>query len=339
MRGDPKDGEAEIRGQVHRRAVLGAVALAPALAGQAQAQAQAQAVPWPDRPVRVIVPFAPGGGVDLVGRVVAEALQPRLGQPVVVENRAGGGSAIGIEMLSRAAPDGHTLGITGGSSITIGPLTRPSNYDPMGLTHVSRLSMGPLLLVCRNDFPAADLTGFEAVARAGRNLSFATGGVGTNTQMAAELLNQRLGGGMAIVPYRGTAPALQDVASGNVDLFLTDMSGLAVIQQGAVRLLATSTARPWPSLPDTPPISRILPDFDVAVWYGLAAPGGLPPAIRARLETEVAVVLELPQVQARIRAIGFEPSPLASAPFTDFIRREIATWREVIERQPQAARP
>lgn len=333
MRGDPKDGEVAKQVRMRRRAVLGAVAFAPAWAGHARAAS------WPDRPVRVIVPFAPGGGVDLVGRVIAEALQPRLGQPVVVENRAGGGSAIGIEMLSRAAPDGYTLGITGGSSITIGPLTRPSNYDPMGLTHVSRLSMGPLLLVCRKDFPATDLAGFEAAVRTGRNVSFATGGVGTNTQMAAELLNQRLGGGMAIVPYRGTAPALQDVASGNVDLFFTDMSGLAVIQQGAVRLLATSTAQPWPSLPDTPPVSRILPDFDVAVWYGLGAPGGLPPAILARLETEVAAALELPQVQARIRAIGFEPSPLASAPFTDFIRREIATWREVIERQPPAARP
>jgi len=291
----------------------------------------ARAAAWPDRPLRLMVPFPPGGGVDLTGRLLAERLEPALGQPVVVENRAGVGGALGLEAAARAAPDGHTLCMTSGGNVTIGPLVRAAPYDPLALTHVARVSTSPLILICRRDFPARDLRGFVSRLRAEpAAVRFASGGVGTATHLAGELLNQRLGVRMAHVPYRGTAPAVTDVVAGNVDVFFSDVSAWQTVEGGGARLLAVSTAARWSRSPATPPVAEEVPGFDVVNWYGVAAPPGVPAAVTERLQAEIARAAEAPPVRERLAATGFDAGFLPPAPFAEFLRREVALWRAVV---------
>lgn len=303
----------------------------PILAAAVWGLRQARAAAWPERPVRLIVPFPPGGGVDLTGRLLAERMEPALGQPVVVENRAGAGGALGVEMAARGAPDGYTLCMTSGGNITVGPLVRATPYDPLALTHVARVSTSPLILICRPDFPARDLRGFVAHLRANpAAVRFASGGVGTATHLAGELLNQRLGVRMTHVPYRGTAPAVTDVIAGNADIFFSDVSAWQAIEQGGARLLAVSTAARWNRSPGTPPVAEAVPGFDVVNWYGVAAPPGLPAAVTDRLQAEIARAVEAPPVRERLAATGFDIGFLPPAGFADFLRGEVALWRGVV---------
>ncbi|MCR0982979.1 Bug family tripartite tricarboxylate transporter substrate binding protein [Roseomonas populi] len=311
-----------------RRAALSLLA-APALLRVANAQA-----PWAlDHAVRIIVPFPPGGGLDLVGRVLAEVVSPALGQPVVVDNRAGAAGALGIEQVFRSAPDGHTLGITSAGNITIGPLLRRSPpYPPLAMTHVSRLTTSPLMLVARKDLPVADLDAFLAWARAKpQEVRFGSGGVGSSPHMALELLNIRLGATMLHVPYRGTTPLLTDLAAGQVDVGFSDASGWPLVQQGALRLLAVSTAEPWARSAGTPTLDSRVGDFNVSNWYGLVAPPGLPAPVLARWEAETAKALATQRVRDAYEGSGFTPSPLPEAEFKPFLEREIALWKSVIE--------
>jgi tripartite-type tricarboxylate transporter receptor subunit TctC len=311
-----------------RRGALGLLA-APALMPAGSARAQAWA---PDRPVRIIVPFPAGGGLDLVGRVLAEAISPVLGQPVVVENRSGAAGALGIEQVFHAAPDGQTLGITSAGNITIGPLLRRTPYLPLAMTHVTRLTTSPLLLMARKDLPAADLGAFLAWARAKPDeVRFGSGGIGSSTHLALELMNVRMGVQMLHVPYRGTTPLLTDLASGNVDVGFSDAAGWPMVEQGTLRLLAVSTAEPWSRSPSTPVLDGRLGEFRVNNWYGLVAPPGLPASILARLEAVTTEALALPRVQEAYAASGFTASPLPQAAFQPFLAGEIALWNSVID--------
>ena len=223
-----------------RRGVLQAAAIVGlgAHAGRAQG--------FPTRPIRLIVAYAPGGGVDAVGRILAEPLGASLGQPVVVENRAGAGGAIGVDAMARSAPDGHTLTIISPATATAGPLVRRTPYDPLSLGFVTRMVSSPLLLVCRNDFPAQNLAEFVALVRRQPELvRFASAGTGTLTHLTAATLNLRLGARMLHVPYRGTGPAMTDIIGGKIDIFCSDSSALGAVQQGQARLLAVTTARRW----------------------------------------------------------------------------------------------
>ena len=313
-----------------RRAALGLLA-APALVHATGAAAQG--ANWsPDRPVRIVVPFPPGGGLDLVGRVLAESISPALGQPVVVENRAGAAGALGIEQVFRAAPDGLTLGITSAGNVTIGPLLRRTPYDALALTHVSRLTTSPLMLVARKDLPAADLDAFIAWARAKpEQVRFGSGGIGSSTHLSLELMNIRMGVTTLHVPYRGTTPLLTDLAAGNVDVGFSDAAGWPMVEQGTLRLLAVSTEEAWPRSPATPTLHSRLGDFRVSNWYGLVAPPNLPAPILARLEAETARALALPRVKEAYEASGFTAAPLPRARFQPFLEGEIALWKGVIE--------
>ena len=188
-----------------------------ALAGTPAAHAQS----YPSRPIRLVVPFAPGGGVDAVGRILAEPLGALLGQPVVVENRAGAGGAIGVDAVAKSPPDGYALSLVSPGNMTAGPVVRPTPYDPLALGFVTMVTRSPLLLVCRNGIAAQNLAEFVAlVKREPDAIRFASGGVGTGTHLAGELMNLRLGTRMVHVPYRGTGPALNDLAAKVVDLSL-----------------------------------------------------------------------------------------------------------------------
>jgi len=303
--------------------VLGAGMLAaPALRAQS----------WPSRPIRLVVPFPPGGGVDAVGRILAEPLGAALGQPVVVENRAGAGGAIGVDSVAKAAPDGHTLAMVSPGNMTAGPVVRRTPYDPESLGFVTMVALSPLLLVCRNALPAPDLAAFVAlVKRQPDAIRFASGGVGTGTHLAGELMNLRLGVRMVHVPYRGTAPALTDLIASNVDIFFSDASAWPMAQQGQLRLLAVSSAARWPTSPDTPSVGSVVPDFDVSNWYGLVAPPETPAPIRDRIAAEVGRILATETVATPLRRLGFEPAATTPAAFAAHVRAETATWRGVVQ--------
>lgn len=306
---------------------LGAVGIAAAVAAELRAQS------YPDRPVRLVAPFPPGGGVDATARILADHLAAPLGQPVVVENRAGAGGAIGVDSVARAAPDGHTLVMVSPGNMTAGPAVRPTPYNPLELGFIARVVQSPLILVARRDLPAQDLSGFIRLLRQqGEAVRYASGGVGTGTHLAGELLNLRLGTRMTHVPYRGTAPALTDLVAGNVDVFFSDTSAWPMVQQGQLRLLAVSTAVPWAQSPDTPPIATEVAEFDIANWYGVVAPPRTPEAIRTRLAEEIGRVLAKAEVVELLRRIGMEPALLPPFSFAAFVRRELEVWSEVVRR-------
>lgn len=305
-----------------RRALapLGALLAAPAAAQS-----------WPTRSLRLIVPFPAGGGVDAVGRILAEHLTTALGQPVVVDNRAGAGGAIGVDSVVKSAPDGYTLAMTSPGNMTAGPVVRPTPYDPLTLGHVARVVRSPLLLICRPDLPAADFTALVALIRAQPELiRMASAGVGTGTHLAAELLNLRLSARMTHVPFRGTAPVLTELMAGRVDIFFSDTSAWPMVQQGRLRLLAVSTAARWSVAPRVPSVADLVRDFDIANWYGVIAPPGTPEAPRQRLFEEISRIVARPEVMEFLARIGFEPAPLPAAEFAAFLRAETGTWRAVV---------
>lgn len=306
------------------RGLLGTAAgaaLAPAVRAQA----------WPARPIRLVVPFAPGGGVDAVGRILADPLGAALGQPVVVENRAGAGGAIGVDAVAKSPPDGYALSMVSPGNMTAGPVVRRTPYDPNTLGFVTMVCRSPLLLVARNTLDARDLAGFVALARRQPDgIRFASGGVGTGTHLAGELMNLRLGTRMVHVPYRGTGPALTDLIANNVDIYFSDSSAWPMVQQGQLRLLAVSSAARWATSPDTPPVATVVPDFDISNWYGVIAPPETPAAIRERLAAEIGRILARPEVVEVLGRLGFQPAPMAPADFAAFVRTELDTWRAVV---------
>lgn len=285
-------------------------------------------------PVRLIVPYAAGGGVDLTARMLAEGMERHFGQTMVVDNRSGGGGVVAMQNLTQSAPDGQTLIVSTPSTVTIGPLLRPSPYDPLALTHVTRICTSPLLLVCRPSLPAADMAEFVAlVRRSPTTLKLANSGPGTATQLAAEMFNLDFGDTRFLhVPYRGTAPAMADLINGTADAIFTDSSAWTNVEQGRVRLLAVTSPERWKRSPTTPTVSESLPGFVVLNWYGLAGPPAMSAATTARLAADVAATLTDQAVQRRLADIGFDVAPLSGTDFTDFLGRETAMWRELIQR-------
>lgn len=287
---------------------------------------------WPTRPIRLIVPFPPGGGVDAVGRILAEPLAAALGQPVIVENRAGAGGAIGVDSVAKSPPDGYAFSMVSAGNVTVGPLVRRTPYEPSSLGFVSMVCSSPLLMVARNTLEARDLAGFlDLVRRQPDKIRFASGGVGTATHLAGELMNLRLGTQMVHVPYRGTAPALTDLIANNVDIFFSDSSAWPMVQQGQLRLLGVSSAARWTTSPETPPIASLVPEFDIANWYGMVAPPETPLPIRERMAVEIARILARKETEEMLARIGFQPMPMAPATFAGFVRQELETWRAVVK--------
>lgn len=291
----------------------------------------ATAADWPTRHVQLMVPYPPGGGVDFTARVLADALGSVLGKPVIVENRAGAAGTIGVNRLAQSDPDGHQLAIVSPGPTTIGPILQPTPYDPLSLTYITRVTTAPMLLIARKDFPAQDLKGLLAYTKANPGaVRFANAGQGTATHLAAELLSLRLKTPMIQVPYRGTAPALTDVMSGQVDVFFSDVSAIGNVEQGQVRLLAVSTAKRWHRAPNVPAVIEELPEFAVDSWYGLIGPPRMPEAIRNQVEAAFIRALTTPAVRQKLLGGGLDASPMPSPEFTAFIRKEIGIWRNVI---------
>jgi len=309
-----------------RGLMLAAGLISTAFTGTSMAQT------FPTKPVSLVVPFAAGGPTDILARTIAASMTKDLGQTVVVENRAGAGGAIGVDSVAKSPPDGYAFSMVSAGNVTVGPLVRRTPYDPSLLGFVSMVCSSPLLMVARNTLEARDLAGFlDLVRRQPDKIRFASGGVGTATHLAGELMNLRLDTQMVHVPYRGTAPALTDLIANNVDIFFSDSSAWPMVQQGQLRLLGVSSAARWTTSPETPPIASLVRDFDIANWYGVVAPPETPLPIRERMAAEIARILARKEVEEMLARIGFQPVPMAPAAFASFVRQELETWRAVVK--------
>lgn len=284
---------------------------------------------WPNRPLRIIVPFPPGGGVDLTARLLSEPLARELGQTVVIENRGGAGGVIGVEAMSRAPADGYTLSLTGAGTITAGPHLRRLPYEALGLAHVTMLVRMPFIVAVRSDLPARTLPEFLALARQG-GLRYASGGPGTSQHLTGELFNQMAGVAMEHVPYRGTGPALNDLAARVVDVYYGDPATLALISSGQARAMAVTSAQRWSLLPNTPAVAEAVPGYVSENWYGLAAPPGTPDSVLDALSAAVLKVLNDPVAKQRFDAAGLHPAPMARTEYTAFLRADTDIWGRVV---------
>lgn len=310
-----------------RRAVM--TAAAGFLATPALAQGS-----WPTRPVRVIVPFPPGGGTDTLARLLSQHLQARLGQPFVVENRGGGSATLGTETVARAAPDGYTLGVISSGPITILPQLMSLPYDPMGgFVHVALPAVTPLLLVMRSAGAPASLAEFLQRARDGRRqLTLCNDGVSSPSHLVGEMFSRAFNLDVVDVPYRGGGPALTDTVSGQCDLlFNSGTSAMPMVQQGLLRALGVTSTQRVARLPDVPTIAEQgAPGFEASAWSGVFAPAGAPAEIVALLNRETRDFSATPVQQQRLADAGSIPLDLPPEEFTAFLRQEMTAWGQVI---------
>jgi tripartite-type tricarboxylate transporter receptor subunit TctC len=304
---------------------IAAALLAQTAAAQGPSASSGQA--YPSKPIRLIVPFAAGGGNDNVARLVGKRLADGLGQPVIVDNRPGAGGVVGAELAARAAPDGYTLFLGGVGSHAINPnLIKDLPYDPVrDFAPVELLAQAPLVLVVHPSVPARDIAEFIAYARNNPGkLNFASNGNGSSSQLAAVMFDSMAGVDMVHVPYKGLSPALADLLSGQVQvMFSSVVAILPHIKAGKLRGLAVTGAKRLPSLPDLPTIAESgFPGYEASSWYGILAPAGTPPDIVARLNAELSKALEQPEVKTSLRAEGAEPVGGSPEQFAAHIRSE-----------------
>lgn len=315
-----------------RRTLLAAVGALSVALGPLRALAQDA---YPSKPIRFVVPFAPGGPADAVSRLVTARLQEQLGQPLVVDNIPGTGGGIGVSRLSKMPADGYSLGFAHTATFGIGPhLSKNVGYDPeRDFTPIARFAEYVNLLVVRADSPYKDLGELLAAARARPgSLNYGSAGNGSSNHLSGELLAIQANVSLSHVPYRGTALALTDLIGGNLQfLFDAPNTALAMIRSGKLRALATTGRTRHRLLPDVPTLAETLPGYAVVGWMGVVAPAGLPAPLQRRLASELEKALAAPEFGDKFTALGLDvryggPEELAEA-----IRRDLALWGPLIK--------
>src|SRR5688572_24789496 len=315
---------------MNRLAWLAALAAVVALAGQA-ASAQDK---WPERPVRLVVPYPPGGIADALGRHVARILEKDLGQPVVVENKGGAASNIGSDMVAKSAPDGYTI-LLGSSANSVNmSLYRKMAYDTQrDLAPVSLLAEVPNVLVVNAAFPAKSVGELIAMAKKSPDeLTYASAGSGSPAHLAAEQLTRLAGVRIRHIPYKGAGPAMIDVVAGRVPMMFTNIAAVqGGVEAGRLRILGTGTTARWPGFPDTPTIAEGgVPGYEAGAWYGLMVPAGTPAAVVARLQRALAGV-RTPESLDTIRKLGADPVVSAPEVLKSRIESEIRGYAKLIK--------
>jgi len=296
----------------------------------------AWAQPYPSRPIRVIVPFVPGGNVDITARTVAPALGDALGQPVVVENRPGAAGMVGAQAMMSSPADGYTLMMGSNSSLAVAPNLYPSwPYDPVkGIAPISNLAITPFVLVVKLGLPAQSLAEFVKLAREKPGqLSMASGGNGSSNHLVGELFQMMTGLKFSHVPYKGTGAALVDLAGGQVDLLFDQASSTVPnVRGGKIRALAVASSSRQSALPDTPTFAEAgLRDFEIDNFTGLVGPAGMPADAVAKLHAAAVKALATPQVRERFASLGVQPVGDTPEQFSALIREDLARWSKVIK--------
>ena len=315
---------------IHPR-IIGAAFLAATFASGAMAQ------PYPTKPVRMLVPFAPGGNVDITARIIAPGMTELLKQQMLVENRPGGtGGSIGTNAVARAAPDGYTIMVASSSVMTNGPaLYTNLPYDIVrDLAPVGRIAVVPLVLIVHPSVPAKTTKELIAVAKAhGGNMLMANAGVGTTNHLIAELFMIRTGAKMNLVPYKGSGPALMDLVAGHMFAHVDQISSaLPFIKAQRIRAIAVTTAKRAAALPEVPTLAESgVPGFDASTVTGLLAPAATPREVIAQLNSALQKVLATPAVRDRFTALGAEVQPGSSEELGQFIREDLALWVQVVK--------
>jgi tripartite-type tricarboxylate transporter receptor subunit TctC len=308
------------------RWAIGVVAVATAAAAPAQT--------FPSKPLRLVVPYAPGGVVDFIGRTLGQRLSEQLGQGVIADNRPGAGGIIGVEATAKSAPDGYTLVIMDPAIVINTVLQDAVPYDVIrDLTTVSIVGSSPLVLASHLELPVKNVAELLAYAKANPGkLNFASAGIGTTPHMAGELLKLRVGAQMTHVPYKGMGPAMADLVAGRVQFsFGSITAALPFLADGRLRGLATTGPKRSGALPDLPTmIEAGLPGFEVELWLGLFAPAGLPREVLARLNAETKKAIEDPQARAAFAKVGVEPRGTSPADAAVFVRAEHEKWGKVV---------
>jgi tripartite-type tricarboxylate transporter receptor subunit TctC len=298
--------------------------------------APAAAQDYPNKPIRIIVSFGPGGGADIVGRILGQSLQEKLGQPVVIENKPGAGGTIGNELVARAEKDGYTLGIMTAGQIIAAVMNKSLRYDTAtAFEPISMVATASLIIVTRPDFPAGNAKELIAQAKANPGkISVASPGFGATQHMSAELFRQTAGIEMLHVPFRTSPEAISAVLGKQVDiLFDTVLAVLGQVQSGQLKAIAVTGKDRFPVVPDVPPAieSGLLPGYDVTTWYGVFAPRGIPPEIVARLNKVLNESLQEPVVRERLIKAGVAVQGSTPEVFGKFMADELARWNKVRE--------
>lgn len=291
---------------------------------------------FPSKPIRIIVPFAAGGNVDITARTVAPVLTELLGQPVIVENRPGAGGMVGAKAAMESAPDGYTLMMGSNSSLSVAPNLYPNwPYDPVkGIAPISNLAAVPFVLVVKPTLPAQSLAQLVALAKERPGaLTMASGGTGSSNQLVGELFQLLTGTRMAHVPYKGAGPAMADLIGGQVDLLFDQASSsVANVRAGKVRALAVSSRAAWPTLPGVATFAAGgVRDFEITNITGLVAPAGVSSDIVNRLHAAAVKALATPAVKERFASLGVEPVGDTPQQFATFIRDDLARWARVVK--------
>ena len=288
---------------------------------------------WPDKPVKIIVPFPPGGTADTLGRIVQQKLAEQLKQSFVVENRPGAGGALGSELAARAAPDGYTLVVSGIASHVIAPLLpRGTPYDPVrDFTHIALFGGPPAVLAVHPAVQAKDLKEFVALAKS-KPLSYGSPGNGTQGHLVGALFKQRAGIDIQHVPYKGGSQSMADLIAGHIPSVSATLTTAAPhLRNGRARGLAISAPARLPDFPDIPTFAEMgYPDLVATVWFSLSGPAHVPADIVERLNAEVSRALELPDVRERLKPEGIDPGRMSASEFSAFVADEVKRWGPVV---------
>jgi tripartite-type tricarboxylate transporter receptor subunit TctC len=304
------------------------IAIGIGLTGIAAAQGA-----WPDRPVRLLISFPPGGSSDAIGRIVQAGVEKRLGQPLVIENRPGAGGMVAIAAVAKSAPDGYTIGLGGAGALAgNAALGEKMPYEiRKDLAPVTALAGSPFILAAAPTLAANSLRDAIALSKRER-LSIGHGGNGTLMHLTAEMLNQMAGTKLSYIPYKGIAPVVNDLIGGHVALGIVDPpSAVSAIDGGKIKALAISSIKRFPWRANIPTFAEQgVAGFESFGWFGIVAPAGTPPNVIARLNAAFVAELKEPATVERIRRLGSEPMPQTPVEFTAYIRHEIDKWTKVV---------
>jgi|SRR5690349_10681611 len=293
----------------------------------------AHAAAYPSKPVKIIVPFAPGGGTDIIARYMAQGLTETFGKPFLVENKPGAGGLLAVEAGVRSPPDGHTLMMIS-SSYAVNATLYKLNFDPIAdITPLIQLAEGPQVIVVNPAFPARSIQDLIALAKQNPGgVSYASSGPGTITHVSAELFSAMAGIKMLHVPYKGTGPAVSDTVGGQTNVYFgATASTLPHIRSGRLRVLAVTTLKRSPWLPEVPTVDESgLPGFEVVLWHGLIGPKGLPPSVVRQINAEVAKLLSAERTAEQLHADGVAPAAGTPGQFLERIKSDIHLWHKVI---------